>query len=187
MFSWQVALDFFILLPSCPCYQPAMNLVIDFVNFGLCYYWNKGQFLQHLSAWESAFGSVLYNSWKAPKLKCKFPSPLVLLSWLKQLDECFLLHGFMSLRKKKKKLKTFLFKTGIWVIMCLTLCWSFLFYCFLFGVGDFVIGALYMNFTYLYFCFYYVQRLQVGFFCNTNLLCFTTSCNWWQKVKIRTV
>lgn len=105
MFSWQVALDFLIPLPSCPCYQPAMNLVIDFVNFGLCYYWNKGQFLQHLSAWESAFGSVLYNSWKAPKLKCKFPSPLVLLSWLKQLDECFLLHGFMSLRKKKKKAK----------------------------------------------------------------------------------
>lgn len=29
-------------------------------------------------------------------------------------------------------------KTGIWVIMCLTLCWSFMFYCFLFGVRHYV-------------------------------------------------
>lgn len=186
MFSWQVALDFLILLPSCPCYQPAMNLVIDFVNFGLCYYWNKGQFLQHLSAWESAFGSVLYNSWKA-QTQVQVPLTACFIELVKAIRWMFSTTRLHVFKKEKKKLKTFLFKTGIWVIMCLTLCWSFMFYCFLFGVGDFVIGALYMNFTYLYFCFYYIQRLQVGFFCNTNLLCFTTSCNWWQKVKIRTV
>lgn len=45
------------------------------------------------------------------------------------------LHVF---KKEKKKLKTFLFKTGIWVIMCLTFCWSFMFYCFLFGVWHYV-------------------------------------------------
>lgn len=86
---------------------------------------------------------------KGSKTQVQVPLTACFIELVKAIRWMFSTTRLHVFKKEKKKLKTFLFKTGIWVIMCLTLCWSFMFYCFLFGVGDFVIGALYMNFTYI--------------------------------------